>query len=188
DTSFVQRDAVRGSGFQCCQMRWRKLSGGCQLFHGSVSAARRNQRHHIRATFKGKIDGTIRPFQSICLFHKWRFYEDEDAQIDVATAQPPRRRGEVLRGHTLVQALQNFGMHGFEPHCNFEPASQTVSKVKTSITYQCRMTLHNDLLKRRHPRSNFSKILRRNRARVEETSTVIELDLARRRQTLYGIV
>jgi hypothetical protein len=113
--------------------------------------------------------------------HERRAEKNEHAQIDVVLGQEPGSAPERIERHPLVQTCKHFWMRRLETDCHFELPRQRISKTETALSIgarqECRVRLDDHALEPADYFSDLIVIVGRNGGRVEETASVIELDL-----------
>src|SRR5271170_969081 len=175
---------MRQCSFQRRQLRRRKKSRPCQLFHRPIAAAGRDQSSSRRATIERKLQRSRSPFKRFLFFHERWPHKNENTQVYIVVPEKLRCMFELLQAHALIQPLKDFRMRRLQSHRNFKPACNSVVKVDTSFADKGRMTLDDHPFESGHALRNRRMILQWNGLRVKETSAVIKLDLPRHTKSM----
>ena len=97
---------------------------------------------------------------------------------------------ECVERHLLVETLEHFGMSGLQAHGDFELTGYRISKPQTPFSIRPARNAGCDSTITRsnpaHSSGDLFVIVRRDRRRVEETASVVQLDLPRAAATWRG--
>ena len=120
DSSAIERKAVGCGCFERGEFWRRETACGLESFHGSVACAGGDEGGCGGSAVEGEVEGASGPFDGLFFAHEGWLDEDEDAEVDVVSAEEVCGFCEVIRGHALVEFGEDLRVDGFEAHGYFQ--------------------------------------------------------------------
>ncbi len=178
----AERQRPRKRLLELGEGRRHEIAGRLEGLHGAVARASRDQRDDAGAAVEREVGGPHRPVHGLARLDPGQADQHERPQRDAVGAQSVRGFAKLRGGHALVEARENLGMDGLQPHRDFESSGQAPGQRGGAAADQRGMRLDDHALESGELGHDRVDVRIRDGLRVEEASGVVELDPARRRE------
>ena len=171
-------NAVVRRVLQLVKRRFNEFPDCGQVIHCAVTGAGGDQHGDRRAAVLRKTNRTLGPLDGFVYRDEWRLQQDKGAQSHVIPRDEVCGITKLVERHPLVEFFERLRVDCLKAKRDLELAAQPVAKLEATIPDQGRVTLDDDPVKIDQARSYRGILGLGNRLAVEETSGVVQLDLA----------